>query len=69
MKRRGMWMGFLVFSLVCLLAIPALLNGCDQGYDQARIDPGQNRARGSLGSANGNGMVDYLQYLNDTAGA
>jgi branched-chain amino acid transport system substrate-binding protein len=69
MKGRGMWMGFLVFFLVCLLAVPCF---AQRGVTKDTIKLGLILVKtgpvAALGLPNGNGMVDYLQYLNDTAG-
>ena len=69
MKGRRMWMGLLVFFLVCLLAIPCF---AQRGVTKDTIKLGLILVKtgpvAALGLPNGNGMVDYLQYLNDTAG-
>src|SRR4030043_481962 len=69
MKKRGMWMGLLVISLVCLLAIPCL---AQRGVTKDAIKLGLILVKtgpvAALGLPNGTGMVDYLQYLNDQGG-
>jgi len=69
MKLRGMWMGWLVFSLVCLMAAPCL---AQRGVTKDTIKLGLILVKtgpvAALGLPNGQGMVDYLQYLNDQGG-
>jgi branched-chain amino acid transport system substrate-binding protein len=69
MEKRGMWMGLLVIFWVCLLAVPCF---AQRGVTKDTIKLGLILVKtgpvAALGLPNGNGMVDYLQYLNDQGG-
>jgi len=69
MKSKGIVTGLLVFFLVCLLAIPCF---AQRGVTKDEIKLGLILVKtgpvAALGLPNGQGMVDYMQYLNDQGG-
>lgn len=69
MKAKGMWVGLFVFFLVFLLAGPCL---AQRGVTKDAIKMGLILVKtgpvAALGLPNGQGMVDYMQYLNDQGG-
>jgi len=69
MKLRRMWMGLLVFFLVCLLATPCF---AQRGVTKDEIKLGLIMVKtgpvAALGLPYGHGKVDYMQYLNDQGG-
>lgn len=69
MKLKGNITGFLVFSLVCLIVTPCF---AQRGVTKDVIKLGLILVKtgpvATLGLPNGQGMVDYMQYLNDQGG-
>jgi len=69
MKLKGLWIGLLVFSLLSLLTGVCL---AQRGVTKDMIKLGLILVKtgpvAALGLPNGQGMVDYMQYLNDQGG-
>lgn len=69
MKGRWMLMGLLVFFLICFSAIPCF---AQRGVTKDTVKLGLILVKtgpvAALGLPNGQGMVDYLHYLNDQGG-
>jgi branched-chain amino acid transport system substrate-binding protein len=69
MKSCRMWVGLLVFVLVCLLAVPCLAG---RGVTKDTIKIGLILCKtgpvATLGLPDGQGRVDYMQYVNEQGG-
>jgi branched-chain amino acid transport system substrate-binding protein len=69
MKSGRMWMGLLVFVLVCLLAVPCF---AQRGVTKDTVKIGLILCKtgpvATLGLPDGQGRVDYVQYVNEQGG-